>query len=162
MNVRGTIPEARDSSVLIHEDEPVAVLPSPPGPTGAEVDLANRANKDVHSRQPTSVLTNHAFPVPTRCRTSGTSLSVQTCPLGWSPRMTGWHWCPGPFRDPAFPGVRFVRLAGRPAISSVTLAWHAHVFAQVRTELIELPIAGTAEASPGRGTGLACSRLSRR
>ncbi|MFJ2162995.1 LysR substrate-binding domain-containing protein [Streptomyces sp. NPDC087856] len=58
--VRGTIPEARDSSVLIHEDELVAVLPSAPGPTGAEVDLANRANKDfiVHNRQPTSVLTN--------------------------------------------------------------------------------------------------------
>lgn len=150
--VRGTIPEARDSSVLIHEDELVAALPYGHRLAGAEIDLADLANEDfiVYSRQPTSVLLNvtlsacqrAGFVPRIRYEALGTELILGLVAAG-----DGLALVSRAVSGSTLPGVRFARLAGRPAISSITLAWHAHVSAEVMKELAELLREATTEAS---------------
>lgn len=141
--VRGPIPPGDHRQVTLHEEELYAALPEGHRLTGP-IDLADLAGEDfvVYTRRATTsglvgtmvnACTRAGFVPRIRSEALGTELLLALVAAGDGVAMVSEVIAAG-----THPGVRFVRLTGRPAVSPIVLAWRPDAPEPLIRELADL------------------------
>lgn len=151
--MRGPIPPGDLRYVTLHEEELYVALPEGHRLTGGRIDLTDLAGEDfvVYTRRATnsgllgtmiSACAHAGFVPRIRSEALGTELLLALVAAGDGVTMVSEV-----IAATRHPGVRFARLAGRPAASPVLLAWRPNTPDPLMRELADLLEAATTESS---------------